>query len=149
MKLKVFAVQRATVGTDVALLLLRLVMGLAFVLHGWGKIRGASGWTALSWMPAEAPFHIPVFFQGLAALAEFGGGLALVAGLLTRLGALGITITMTVAVYCHAIVFGDPFVTSKIGSSYESALGYLMVALLYVMQGPGRFSLDLALFGTE
>ena len=59
---------------SIALLLLRVVMGLAFMYHGWGKIQ-----SPFSWMPPEAP--IPGIFQFLAAISEFGGGLALILGM--------------------------------------------------------------------
>ena len=126
-----------------ALLLLRLIAGIAFVMHGWGKIQ-----TPFNWMPAEAPIHIPGIFQFLAAVSEFGGGIAWVLGLLTPLASLGIACTMTVAVYTHMIVFKDPFVSSAAGGmSYEPALVYLGVALLILASGPGKFSLDAKLFG--
>src|SRR5438874_2313002 len=79
----------------VGLLVLRLVMGAAFVLHGWPKVQNP-----FAWMGPKA--SVPGFLQGLAALSEFGGGLALIAGLLTPLASLGIACTMMVAVgYFH------------------------------------------------
>ncbi len=75
---------------SVGLLLLRLVMGAAFVFHGWPKIHNP-----MDWMGPEA--SVPAIFQALAALAEFGGGMALVVGLLTRLASLGIMTNMIVA----------------------------------------------------
>jgi len=57
------------------LLLLRVVMGIAFLFHGWPKIQNPLGW-----MGPESP--VPAIFQALAALAEFGGGMALIVGLL-------------------------------------------------------------------
>jgi putative oxidoreductase len=77
----------------VALLLLRLVTAAAFVFHGWYQIQSPGG--AFGWMGPEAP--VPGVLQGLAVLAEFGGGLALILGLLTPLAALGIACTMIVA----------------------------------------------------
>ena len=128
-----------------ALLLLRLIAGIAFVLHGWGKIQAP-----FSWMPAEAPVHIPGFLLFLAAVSEFCGGIAWIIGLLTPLASLGIGCTMTVAVYMHMIVFKDPFVSMKAGGgSYEPALVYLGIALLLLATGPGKFSLDAKLFGTR
>src|SRR3989338_11516043 len=100
-----------------ALLLLRLIVGAAFVLHGWGKIQHPFGW-----MGPEAT--IPGVFQFLAAISEFGGGLAWILGLLTPIASLGIGCTMTVAVYMHLIVRQDPFVNRTGGSSYEPALVY-------------------------
>ena len=126
-----------------ALLALRLIAGIAFTMHGWGKIQHP-----FNWMPAEAPVHIPGIFQFLAAFSEFGGGIAWVLGLLTPLASLGIACTMTVAVYMHMIVFKDPFVSNAPGAgSYEPALVYLGVALLILAAGPGKFSLDAKLFG--
>jgi hypothetical protein len=52
---------------SVGLLLLRLVMGAAFVLHGWPKIQNPFGW-----MGPEAT--MPGILIALAAVAEFGGG---------------------------------------------------------------------------
>jgi len=49
---------------------------------------------------------VPGFLQGLAALSEFGGGLALIAGLLTPLAAFGIACTMVVAVGLAKRVLG-------------------------------------------
>ena len=121
------------------LLLLRLVMGAAFVLHGWPKIQNPLGW-----MGPEAP--VPAIFQALAALAEFGGGMALIAGLLTRLAALGIASVMVVALAMVHLPNGDPFVGKPGGPSYELPAVYLACALLLLFFGPGRFSWDARLF---
>jgi len=86
----------------------------------------------------------PGFMQALAALAEFGGGIAIAVGLLTRLSSFGIACTMGVAVYMHAIMKGDPFVARE-GGSYELAAVYLCVSLLLLAAGPGRISFDRAI----
>lgn len=125
-----------------ALLLVRLIVGAAFVFHGWGKIQ-----TPFNWMPAGAPIAIPGFFQFLAAISEFAGGIAWILGLLTPIASLGIGCTMTVAVYMHLIVRHDPFVNPTGGGSYEPALVYWAIALLILALGPGRFSLDAKIFG--
>lgn len=142
MKSNFFAIQNQSLQTDAALLLLRIVIGCAFAIHGWGKIQNP-----FHWMGSES--SIPGVLQGLAALSEFGGGLAWAVGLLTRLAALGIGSTMAVAVYLHLAVLGDPFVNPKEGGSYELAAVYLSVALLLFTAGPGRFSLDRILLGAR
>jgi putative oxidoreductase len=116
-----------------------LVMGVAFLFHGWPKIQNPLGW-----MGADAP--VPGILQGLAALAEFGGGMALIVGLLTRLAALGIATNMVVAIGMVHLPKGDPFVNTR-GSSYELAAIYLACAVLFLLLGPGRFALDALLFG--
>ncbi len=123
-----------------ALLILRLIVGIAFLHHGWGKIQNP-----FAWMPPDAP--IPGIFQFLAALSEFGGGLGLIVGLLTPLASFGIGCTMAVAVCMHAFVMHDPFVNQTGGSSFEPALVYLGIAILFGMMGPGKFSLDAKIFG--
>lgn len=120
----------------IALLLLRLIGGVAFTLHGWGKIQAP-----FSWMGPEAP--VPGVLQGLAALSEFGGGLAWIVGLLTPLASLGILLTMTVAALFH-IGKGDPFVGQP---SWELAGVYWTIALLLILVGPGRLSIDAQIFG--
>jgi putative oxidoreductase len=125
------------------LLLLRLVVGLAFMFHGYGKIQSPFGW-----MGPDA--KIPGFFQMLAAVSEFGGGLAWMLGALTPLASFGIACTMAVAIYTHAVVMGDPFVAGGPGKgSYEPASVYLCIAILLLLAGPGRFSLDRLLFGEK
>ena len=124
---------RLNTSASIGVLFLRLVAGSAFMLHGWPKIQHA-----FNWMGPESP--IPSFFQALAAISEFGGGLAWILGLLTPLASLGLISTMTVAVYFHASK-GDPFVSMG-GPSFEPALVYLAVAILFLLAGPGKFSLD-------
>lgn len=120
-----------------AILLVRLVVGIAMMMHGWGKIQ-----TPFSWMGPEAP--VPGIFQGLAALSEFGGGLAWVLGLLTPLASLGMLFTMAVATLFHATK-GDPFVSTG-GPSYELALLYLVLVVFMLFNGPGKISADHKIF---
>ena len=123
-----------------ALLLLRLVVGTAFVIHGSQKIQNP-----LAWMGPESP--VPGFFQLLAAISEFGGGIAWILGLLVPLASLGIGFTMMVAVSMHAMVLHDPFVNLTGGRSYELASAYLCIAVLLLVMGPGKVSLDAKIFG--
>ncbi len=125
---------------SIALLLLRLIAGSAFILHGWQKVQNPLGW-----MGPES--SIPAFFQFLAAISEFGGGIGWVLGMLTPLACLGIASVMTVAVSLHLMVLKDPFVNLTGGHSYELALVYLGIALLVLVLGPGKFSLDRKVFG--
>jgi hypothetical protein len=84
---KVFAAPVHSLPADVALLLTRVVAGVAFMMHGWPKIQNPLGW-----MGPEG--FAPGSLQALAAISEFGGGLAWVLGLLTPLASLGIACTM-------------------------------------------------------
>lgn len=124
------------------LLVVRVVMGVAFILHGWPKIQNPMGW-----MNAMGGEGVPSFLAALAALAEFGGGIALLLGLLTPLAALGIVCQMLGALFMVHFPMGHPFVAVTGGPSYELPLVYLALAILLLVMGPGRWSFDALLFG--
>lgn len=126
---------------SLALLILRLIVGIAFLYHGWGKIQNP-----FEWMPGSP---IPGFLQFLAAISEFGGGIALILGLLTRIASVGLAITMAVAVYMHSMVMQDPFVSMTGGRSYELAAVFFGIALFLACTGAGKFSLDAKIFGQK
>jgi putative oxidoreductase len=115
-------------------------MGVAFVIHGWSKIQNPLGW-----MGPEAA--MPGILQALASLAEFGGGIGLVFGFLARIASLGIGGVMVVALATVHLPLGQPFVSKMGGPSYELPAVYLACAVLFLLSGPGRFSLDALLFG--
>lgn len=141
---KYFQPSAQTNFASATLLVLRLIAGVAFIIHGWGKIQAPLGW-----LPVNASFQIPAFFQLLAAVSEFAGGIAWILGLLTPLASFGISITMLVAASVHMFVFKDPFVTTSGGTSYESALIYFAMAFALMGVGPGKFSLDKLIFGEK
>jgi putative oxidoreductase len=121
--------QTASTRASTGLLILRLMIGIAMMAYGAGKIA-----SPFSWMGPDAP--VPGILQALAALSEFGGGLSMIIGLLTPLSSLGLIATMAVAAN-HHISKGDAFV-----GGYELALVYLAISLTILLVGPGRFSLD-------
>lgn len=130
---KILFPQPANEAVHAALLALRLVAGTAFIQHGLSKIQNP-----FAWMGPDS--GMPAILQALAAISEFGGGIAWILGALTPLASLGILSTMAVAASKH-IGRGDPFV-GKGGGSYELALIYLSIALLFMLAGPGKYSLD-------
>ncbi|MFL5789605.1 MAG: DoxX family protein [Flavisolibacter sp.] len=142
MRSSIFSVRRHYAGIDVMFLLLRLVIGLAFVIHGWPKIHDP-----LHWMGKDASFA-PIW-QALAAISEFCGGIALMLGFLTRIAAFGILCTMAVAVYEVHFVYKAPFVNTTGPISFEIPAVYFVIMLLFIVAGPGRISLDRLLFGSK
>ncbi len=121
-----------------ALLILRIVSGLAFIQHGWPKFQHATTWMGDA---------LPGWLQFLAAFAEFFGGIAILIGFLTPLAALGIAITMGVAMFWAHIPKGDPFVGSmEHPESWEIAAVYLAIMITFMLRGAGSFSLDALIF---
>ena len=139
MKMRILGIKDVPAEVEVALLLVRLVVGIAFMHHGYGKIQHP-----MTWMGPDSAY--PGIFQALAAISEFIGGAALALGFLTRIAAFGIVCTMSVAVYLHLVKLGDPFVNTTGGNSYELAMVYLIICVLFLFAGPGRFSLDKLIF---
>jgi putative oxidoreductase len=135
---KIFSNYTQDSRTSAALLILRLVFGLALVFHGWSKIQNPTSWAGDSF---------PGFLQALAALSEFGGGLAWMVGALVPLASFGILCTMAVAIHMHMIIKGDPFVGHE--GSYELAMIYFVFAMAMIFVGPGKYSLDQLIFKSK
>lgn len=68
---------------DVGVLVARILMPILFITAGWGKITAYSG--TQQYMEAMG---VPGFMLPLVILLEFGGGLAILFGFLTRTTAL-------------------------------------------------------------
>ena len=84
--------------------------------------------------PLHLPF--PILLSYVAAFSEVIGSWLLITGLLTRMGAMAIAGTITVAIY-HAIV------TAGFNIYLLELLGlYLAAAVAVLACGPGLFSID-------
>ena len=75
------------------LLVLRLALGTVMIAHGWQKVSGGMP----QFMQMLQHMGIPGWMGYLTAAAEFGGGILLLVGFLTRLAALAIFTDMLVA----------------------------------------------------
>lgn len=116
-----------------SLLLVRVVFGVAMAIHGWPKFQNLT-----TWMGPDAP--VPAILVALAAIAEFLGGIAIALGALTSLSSFGMACTMLVAAAFH-ISKGDPWI-GKGGPSWELAGIYFVLSVLFLLVGPGKFSVD-------
>ena len=118
---------------DVALLLLRLAIGLIFVVHGWPKLRDLAG-TARNF---EGMGFKPGSFWGtLIAIVEFVGGLAIFFGLYTGLAALLIGIEMLVG------IFWKMSRGQGLAVGYELDLILLAGCIVLLTLGPGIYALE-------
>lgn len=117
---------------DTGLLWLRVLTGAGMVYHGYPKLFGGIMPKLIEGVTAMG-FPFPAGFAWAAALAEFAGGLCLIAGFFTRPAAALIFVTMSVAAFItHA---ADPFNVKELALAYWAASGTLMLT------GGGRFAL--------
>jgi putative oxidoreductase len=119
------------------LLLLRLAIGGMMIHHGQEKLADPQQFADTYVASLHLPF--PLFFAYAAGFSELIGSWLLILGLLTPLGALAITGTMTVAAYQHILTAGLNIYV------LELVVLYLGGSLALLLLGPGRFSFDAAI----
>lgn len=122
---------------DLGLLIIRVGIGIMFIMHGYPKITGGVAvWEFLGMQMGNIGIGFaPVFWGFMAALAEFGGGVLLIAGLLTRPAAFGMFFTMLIAALMH-LSMGEGIK----GSAHAIELGIVFLALMFA--GAGKYSFD-------
>ena len=123
------------------LLLLRLVAGLTIAAHGAQKAFGWFGGPGFTKMAAglgKQGLKPGWLWTGFAILGELGGGLSLAFGLLTPLGAAGVTGAMLMAILKSH--WRNGFFNAKRG--IEFPLQILAAALALGVTGAGAYSLD-------
>lgn len=118
-----------------ALLAIRLASAACFLYHGSGILFGILGGPG----PVAFAQHsrLPPLLGYLVGIAQFGGGLAMLTGLLARLGALGIMVVMLGAIFMVHLPKG--YDVTKGG--FEYALTQLLIAFAILIAGAGPYSL--------
>ncbi len=128
---------------DAGLLLMRVGVGVMYLMHGWPKISDPGTWERYGGAMTNLGIEFaPAFWGFMAAFAEFGGGLLLIVGLLTRPAAAMMAFTMFVAALMH-YMNSDPF------GIFAHPTKMIFVFLGLVLIGAGRYSLDALLTGGQ
>ena len=123
---------------DTGLLIMRIGLGIAFVIHGLPKLtKGPEAWKTVGAAMGNIGIHVyPEIWGFMAALTESLGGVLLILGLFYRPICLLLAFTMTVATLKH-YKGGDDFM-NKTSRPLELAIVFLGLSFI----GPGRFSVD-------
>jgi putative oxidoreductase len=130
--------------TDLARLIVRLVVGGLLAGHGAQKLFGwfeGPGPQGTEGMMQSMNMRPPRFWATLAGGSEFGGGLLTALGALNPLGPLGIMGAMSMAT--AKVHWGKPIWAGKGGA--ELPLTNLASAAALALVGPGKYSIDHAL----
>lgn len=131
---------------DSAAAIARIGLGLFILPHGLQKVFGWFGGHGIEGTVGfmTGQLGIPAALAYLAIAAEFLGGLGLLVGLLSRVAAFGVSVTMaTAAVMAHSASFfaGTP------GGGWEMHMLALVLGLIVMVRGGGTASADLAIAG--
>jgi len=127
-------IQRPGLLASIGLLLLRLSIGGLMIHHGQEKLADPQQFANTYVASLHLPF--PLFFAYAAGFSELIGSWLVIFGLLTPVGALALSGTMTVAAYQHISTAGLNIYV------LELVLLYLGGSLALLFNGPGRFSFD-------
>jgi putative oxidoreductase len=124
------------IDVDISLLVVRIIVGLIFALHGSQKLFGAFGGKGLEDFVQLPPAGLG-WLGYPVAIGEFFGGLGLMVGILTRFSAASLIVIMIGAI---VKVHGqNGFFQQNNGFEYNLALIGLLVPIL--LCGPGRISI--------
>lgn len=128
-----------------SLFALRIALGVVVLPHGLQKVFGwFGGWGLDGTLGWFGSIGIPAFLGILAIAADFAGALGLIAGLGTRIAALGIGINMIVAalVVHRSNGFFMNWAGNQAGEGFEFHILAAAMSLALVLGGAGRWSLD-------
>jgi len=116
-----------------ALLVLRLILGIIMVAHGSHKVYGHMS----EYAGYIHSLGMPVWLGYVSAIAEFAGGILLIVGLVARCAAIAIFIDMFVAIvkvhWKHGLLGNG---------GYEFPLSLAAIAFALIFLGAGPISID-------
>lgn len=121
------------------ILALRVTMGVLFINHGHELFDSKAMQNFADWLQKDLHFPQPLLMAYLRTGAELFGGIMLLLGLFTRVGAFLIMFTMFVAFFTagKSALLGDG----------EMVFAYAIVTLTILLTGAGKVSLDYYFFG--
>lgn len=113
----------------------RILLAVIFIKFGFGKISAPAGSIAYI---THVGFPVPTIAYGVSVLIEFGGGLAILFGLLTRTASLALAIFCVVTAVIVHLPVGDAPNMLNFYKNLAMAGGFLQLTAL----GAGAWSLD-------
>ncbi len=121
------------------LLILRIVLGAALVIHGYPKVKGGRV-QAGQWMKSMG---VPSSTADLVTVLEFLGGVFLVVGFLTPLVGLFFAIEFGAIILMKTSKMHAKFISMEQGKpTYEIDVLYVLLSLVFLVLGAGPYSLD-------
>ena len=129
---------------DLALFAVRIVLAWIFVYYGAGKLFGSFNGPGLHqtavFFSKTAHLDPGGFFAVFGGVMEFGGGIALALGILSRLAGIALFADMVMAMITVTWVNG--FNSATVNPGYELNIAIGVLALTVALVGAGRISVD-------
>lgn len=123
-------------GDDIGKLILRLALGILFLLHGIAKLKGGIGFLT----PMVTGMGLPAWVAYGAYAGEVAGPIMVILGLFTRIGALLIFVNMLFAVVLMHVP--QLFTLGKDGGWALELQGmFMFAALALIFMTPGRYAI--------
>src|SRR6185312_5625929 len=140
----IFAVRATDAATDLALAAVRTALAWIFIWYGAGKLfgtfNGPGFHQTVLFMANTAHLRPGRLFALLGGVIEFGGAIALALGIASRLAGLDLFGDMVMAMI--TVTWGNGINSEKLPAGYELNVALCVLALVVVLLGPGRYSLD-------
>lgn len=117
--------------SDLALLLLRIGVGVIFIVAGWGKLTGIEGTIQFF---GNIGIPLPAVMAWVVAIVEFVGGIMVLLGAYAKIPYLLLAVIMAVALF-----------TTKLGGEFSAArldIMLLLTSLALFFLGSGAYSVD-------
>ena len=123
---------------EISTLILRLILGITFFVHGYDKFTGKGGIEGIvAWFSG---IGLPGSLAYVVAIIELVGGLALIIGLGSKAVSAFLAIVMIGAIFTAKLAGG--FLGNGAGAGYELDLALLAMAVVIVMNGSNLLSVD-------
>ena len=129
------AFKKLKCGSDISLLIVRLTVAAAFLLHGIAK------WDAWNTVASEGMSAGLINLMRFLSVVEPLAAVGLILGLMTQLAAGGLAIIMLGAVYMKQMVWNIGY-SSVVTTGWEYDLSLFALCVVLFVMGSGRFSLE-------
>jgi putative oxidoreductase len=122
------------------LAILRIVLGIAMLVHGWGKLSGGVDNVA-GFFGGMLGIPAPGLMAWVVTIVELVGGILLIVGFLTHIAGIFIALDMLGAILFAFLLRGAPFIENG-QVSWEKEAVFAAAALCIVLAGPGAWAVD-------
>jgi putative oxidoreductase len=123
------------------LAILRIVLGIAFALHGWDKLTGEGGVAGVAGFFGSIGIPLPGLIAWVVTIVELVGGILLIVGFLTQYASILLVLDMLGAILFAYLLRGAPFIENG-AITWEKEAVFAAAALCLFLSGPGVWSID-------